>query len=99
MLHKVTFNVHTFLSKFSEIKKSKRDIAFISQFPLCSIPTPKKEDLPALLMVTGYVAKSTMAKICCVSCKQMFAAESLNHQTWTLILMCYVTLILLTEVD
>ena len=74
-------NVHTFLSKFSEIKKSKRDIAFILQFPLCSIPTPKKEDLPALLMVTGYVAKSTMAKICCVSCKQMFGSrelESLN---------------------
>ena len=32
-------------------------------------------------MVTGYVAKSTMAKISCVSCKQMFGSrelESLN---------------------
>ena len=51
-------NVHTFLSKFSEIKKSKWDVAFISQFPLCSIPTPKKEALPALLMVTGWIHMS-----------------------------------------
>ena len=40
--------------------------------------TPMKEDLPVLLMVTGYVEKSTMENMCCISCKHMFGSLELE---------------------
>ena len=62
----------SFLSKFSEIKKSKRDVAF-SQSPLFSIPNP--------CFVDGNWICSKVNNICCISCKKMFGSreiESLN---------------------
>ena len=50
-------NVKTSLAKFSEVKKDKQDLNFISNFPFDDIDIKNSDELSALLMVTGYVAK------------------------------------------
>ena len=50
-------NVKTFLAKFSEVKKDKQDLNFISHFPFDDIDVTNSDELSALLMVTGYIAK------------------------------------------
>ena len=65
----------------------------------CSIPTPKNEDLPVLLMVTVYVAKSRMTKYIVYHVSNWLVAELLIKYTWTLIIRCEVNLIRFIEVD
>ena len=67
----------TFLDNFSDIKLEKRDTSFIDTFPMCDIALEKPGDLPALLMVTGYVAKKTIIRLTCDACKQKFGNRDL----------------------
>ena len=61
-------SVKEFLCSFSNIKKGKQDTAFIHAFPYCDMD---KEimDGSELLMVTGFIAKKTIARTSCKSCK------------------------------
>ena len=68
-------NIKTFLDKFSDVKKDARDLSFITMFPMCDIGSQRQEDLSALLMVTGYVAKKTMLRMKCEACKQKLNLE------------------------
>ena len=70
-------SVKTFLNKFSDMKLERRDTSFIDTFPMCDIALEKPEDLPALLMVTGYVAKKTIIRLACDTCKQKFGNRDL----------------------
>ena len=70
-------NVKTFIAKFSEVKKDKRDLNFITNFPFDDIDVTTSDELSALLMVTGYVSKKSMARIECIPCKQKFGSTDL----------------------
>ena len=70
-------NVKTFLAKFSEVKKDKQDLNFISNFSFDDIDVTNSDELSALLMVTGYIAKKAMARMECIPCKQKFGSADL----------------------
>ena len=70
------------LDKFSDVKRDARDHSFIAMFPMCYIGS-RQEDLSALLMVAGYIAKKTMLRMTCEACKQKFGnreLQQLNHE-------------------
>ena len=70
-------NVKTFLAKFSEVKKDKQDLNFISNFPFDDIDVTNSDELSTLLMVTGYIAKKAMARMECIPCKHKFGSTDL----------------------
>ena len=70
-------NVKTFLAKFSEVKKDKQDLNFISNFPFDDIDVTNNDELSALLMVTGYVAKKSMARMERIPCKHKFGSTDM----------------------
>ena len=70
-------NVKTFLATFSEVKKDKHDLNFISNFPFDDIDVTNSDELSSLLMVTGYIAKKAMARMECIPCKQKFGSTDL----------------------
>ena len=70
-------NVKTFLAKFSDVKKNKQDLNFISNFPFDDIDVTNNDELSALLIVTGYIAKKDMARMECIPCKQKFGSTDL----------------------
>ena len=70
-------SVKTLLDTFCDIKIDKRNPSFIANFPLFVIAIEKAGDLSALLMVTGYVAKKTMIRLTCDTCKQKFGSRDL----------------------
>ena len=70
-------NVKTFLAKFSEVKKDKQDLNFISNFPFDDIDVTNSDELCALLMVTGYITKKAIARMECIPCKQKFGSTDL----------------------
>ena len=72
-------NIKTFLDKFSDVKKDARDLSFIAMFPMCDIGSQRQEDLSALLMVTDYVAKKTMLRMKCETCKRKFGNRELQQ--------------------
>ena len=46
---------------------------------MCDIGSQRQEDLSALLMVTGYIAKKTMLRMTCKACKQNFGYLELQQ--------------------
>ena len=72
-------NIKTFLDKFSDVKRDARDHSFIAVFPMCDIGSQRQEDLSALLMVTGYIAKKTMLRMTCEACKHKFGNRELQQ--------------------
>ena len=46
---------------------------------MCDIGSQRQEDLSALLMVTGYIAKKTMLRMTCEACKQKFGNRELQQ--------------------
>ena len=69
----------TFLDKFTDVKRDARDHSFIAMFPMCDIGSQRQDDLSALLMVTGYIAKKTMLRMTCEACKQKFGNRELQQ--------------------
>ena len=61
-------SVKEFVCSFSEIEKGKQDTAFIHAFPYCDMDM-ETMDVSELLMVTGCIAKNTIARTSCKSCK------------------------------
>ena len=61
-------SVKEFLCSFSDLEKDKQDTAFIHAFPYCDM-NKKIMDVSELLMVTGFIAKKTIARTSCKSCK------------------------------
>ena len=72
-------NIKKFLDKFSDVKRDARNHSFIAMFPMCDIGSQRQEDLSALLMVTGYIAKKTMLRMTCEACKQKFGNRELQQ--------------------
>ena len=70
-------NIKTFLDKFRYVIKDARELSFIIMFPMCDIGSQRQEDLSALLMVTGYVAKKTMLRMKCEACNKKFGNREL----------------------
>ena len=73
---KRTVSINNYLSTFGECTGDKVDINFVDQFPYSSLDTLaiKDDELPALLLVAGYVARKGMEKSTCVSCKEIFGS-------------------------
>ena len=61
-------SVEEFLCSFSEIEKGKQDTSFFHAFPYCDMDM-ETMDVSELLMVTGCIAKNTIARTSCKSCK------------------------------
>ena len=63
-------SVKEFVCSFSEIEKGKQDTAFVHAFPYCDMDM-ETMDVSELceLMVTGCIAKNTIARTSCKSCK------------------------------
>ena len=59
------------------MKKDKQDLNFISNFPFDDIDVTNSDELSALVMVTGYIAKKAMARMECIPCKQKFGSTDL----------------------
>ena len=57
-----------FLCSFSDIEKGNQDTAFIHAFPYCDMDM-EIMDVPELLMVTGFIARNTISRTSCKSCK------------------------------
>ena len=73
---KGTVSIKNYLSTFGECTGDKVDTNFVDQFPYSNLDTLaiKDDDLPALLLVAGYVARKGMEKSTCISCKEIFGS-------------------------
>ena len=71
---KGTISIRTYLDKFNDIQPGKICIQFLKTFPYDTIDIlcVKEDDLSPLLLVSGYVARKTMQKADCSSCRAMF---------------------------
>ena len=59
------------------MKKDKQDLNFISNFPFDDIDVTNSDELSALLMVAGDVAKKSMARMEYIPCKHKFGSTDL----------------------
>ena len=73
---KGTISIRTYLEKFNDIQPGKICTQFLKTFPydIIDILCVKEDDLSPLLLVSGYVARKTMEKADCSSCKAMFGS-------------------------
>ena len=71
---KGTVSIKHYLSSFGKCTGDKVDKNFVSQFPYSKLDTlsVKDDDLPALLLVAGYVARKGIKKTTCASYKELF---------------------------
>ena len=72
-------NIKALLEKFRDVKRDAQDHSFNAMFPMCDIGSQRQEDLSALLMMTGYIAKKTMLRMTCEACKQKFGNRELQQ--------------------
>ena len=68
--------IGTYLEKINDIQPGKICTQFLKTFPYDTIDILciKEDDLSPLLLVSGYVARKTMEKADCSSCKAMFGS-------------------------
>ena len=73
---KRTVGIKNYLSTFGECTSDKADINFVDQFPYSNLDTlaMKDDDLPALLLVAGYVARKGVEKALVYHVRKSFAA-------------------------
>ena len=79
------------LEKFNDIQPGKICTQFLKTFPddIIDILCVKEDDLSPLLLISGYVARKTMEKADCSSCKAMFGSLEkpfnfdINHEHFT----------------
>ena len=73
---KGTISIWTYLEKFNYIQPGKMCTQFLYTFPYDTIDILciKEDNLSPLLFVSGYVARKTMEKADCSSCKAMFGS-------------------------
>ena len=71
---KGTISIQSYLEKFNDLQPGKICTQFLKAFPYDAIDTlcVEVDDLSHLLLVCGYVARKTMEKSECSSCKAMF---------------------------
>ena len=74
---KGTVNIKHYLSSFGECTGDKVVKNFVIQFPYSKLDTlsVKDDDLPALLLVAGYVARKGIEKTTCALCKELFGSR------------------------
>ena len=73
---KGTISIRTYLERFNDIQPGKICTQFLKTFPYDTIDIlcVKEDDLSPLLLISGYVARKTMEKADCSSCKAMFGS-------------------------